>query len=114
MDILRYKKKPDEIDASQFTGGSENGPALVNWINSTQDPAFPLTAVWLDPLEPTEGPDGEIVPGREESILLSSPWGSSHVHVGDYVTLIMGSFGSMTAAEFAKKYELLTTETAGA
>lgn len=75
-----YEKKPDLIQAMEFTEAHQ-GPEIVNWIISEGG-----MAVYLSPIEEVKFEDGTIaMPGRPASIRMSTQLGTANVALGNYV-----------------------------
>lgn len=100
MDIRKYNRKPDQVDAVQFTGGLPNAPETVNWVLNNGG-----TAVWLDKQDPTVTEDGTVIPGRDEILRVLSPSETYVAKKGDYVVNLGDKFVVMSPDEFEKRYE---------
>ena len=98
----KYVKKPDEIQAAQFLGGSESGAKIVDWINRNHS-----VAVYLDELPSAELEEGDMYPGREEGVRVITDGGFIIAAKGDYVIrLADGVFDVLDEESFNTKYSL--------
>lgn len=97
--VMKYNKKPDQVDAIQFVGGAPNGPEIVNWVLNLGG-----GAVWLDAQEPGVDENGATIPGRDEIIRLFTPTGMTAANKTDYVVRENGQFVVYKKVAFESKY----------
>lgn len=91
-----FKKKPEIVDARQFTGGKQNGTDLVFWVNSNEG-----KAIWEPKLN--EAPNGQ-----EYIRLYGMPYGVERrvVYVGDWIMQHQdGRFAVIRQQELDADYE---------
>lgn len=102
----RYKKKPVEIAAVQFTGGAENATEIISWVDSGGG-----TASWSEPLDAWEFEveDGTIGHGPiEERLRIETLEGTMHASVGDWIIEgVNCEFYPCKPDIFDKTYELV-------
>ena len=100
----KYRKKPVEIEAMQWSGQVEDAHPIIQWVNGTEG----HTAVWREeqkrvriPLIPQEDQDY-----RAEGIYIRTLEGEMHVSAGDYVIRgVQGEFYPCKPEIFAATYE---------
>ena len=66
-----FQKKPETVDARQFTGGKENGMEIVTWINSVG--GLSVTIMW------------DVLYGGTEIIKIIQPNYLETAFVGDWI-----------------------------
>jgi len=92
MNVQKYRKKPVVIDAFQFTGGAENGKAILAWME-----ADPLTAVHYEASGYAEAP---------EVLAIKTLEGTMRADVGDFIIKGMqGEFYPCKPNIFEATYE---------
>lgn len=92
-----FKKKPEIVDARQFTGGVQNGTDLTFWIQSHE-----ANAVWREAKR-----DEEYDCDDPEYIYLSyGKFKFSYAYVGDWIILRQdGRMVTMRPEDFNREYE---------
>jgi hypothetical protein len=99
----RFRKKPVEIEAMQWSGAAEDAHPIIQWINGTEG----HTAVWREeqprvrvPLIPQMDQDF-----RPEGIFIRTLEGEMHVSSGDFVIRgVKGKFYPCKPDIFAETY----------
>lgn len=78
---MRYRKKPVEIDAQQFTGGAADAAPLVDWMLNNG-----ATARWHEHEDAWESEDGEQGrPADPEHIAIDTLEGTMRADIGDWI-----------------------------
>lgn len=86
-----FKKKPEVVDARQFTGGTQNGTDLVFWVQSNRG-----HAMWIDSYQKS----------FPETIRLEEHMEMIPVFTGDWIVLKQdGTFTAMRPEVFELTYE---------
>jgi hypothetical protein len=86
-----FRKKPEIVDARQFTGGVQNGTDLAFWVSSND-----CKAMWYDV------PDEH----REMVTLYFGKFQWKNAYIGDWIILNQdGSFSAMRPEDFESTYD---------
>lgn len=95
-----FRKKPEIVDARQFTGGVQNGTDITHWIQANG-----ANAHWIEGRPAAL--DAENDYDDPEYVYLSyGKFKFTYVHVGDWVILRQdGRVVGMRPEDFAREYE---------
>lgn len=100
MEIRKFAKITDPIEAVQFTGGQENGEEIVAWVKENG-----RGARWVAAVEAFAPDDPFGLPAEPEHIQLRTPRGIKNVPVGDWVYKDnKNDFRSMSESETTTGY----------
>ena len=95
--VLKFQKKPVEIEAIQFTGGKSNALEILDWVEENKG-----KAAWTFPVESKD----DYSPEWEESFQIHVTHGYVDVPIGWWVIKHPnGVFGTCSNDIFAMTYE---------
>lgn len=99
--MSKYKQKPVEVDARQYTGVGNNGPTLASWV--TNESKTKQTGIWNE--HRAYHGEGMSIQLESSFSIMEENGDFDFVPEGSWVVEIDGEFFSYTDFEFQKRFE---------